>query len=114
MKFGKCHGKIRFSLECSNDKYTNDYEVEKGTTWKQFFDNNFPNIGTDWLYRKGSGAIALFVGESGSVISVEVLKDKDGNQVTIEQEITSGAYKTFEANGAWQSDGALYGFFGNP
>ena len=63
------NGKIHFSID------EEEYEVLEGTTWNDFFSENFPNDWGGWMYLIDSGIVVYFVHEEGYTIEVVYLVD---------------------------------------
>ena len=62
--------KVTFTIECS-DSDSNEtcdlhsthggtFEVKKGTTWEEFFSENFANDWYGWLYHTGDERVMLY------------------------------------------------------
>ncbi len=63
------------------EKYGGTFEVEKGTTWEEFFYSNFEKNYDGWLYKTDSKAIILFLEDTGYRVLYTHLCDSNGNSV---------------------------------
>lgn len=94
------NSKVKFKIIDDKNDPTSfiEYEVEEGTTWKTFIDENFPKY--IWLYRISDGVIGKYTGFINATVEYDCLtwKDEDDNinHVTINEKIEAKDYTVGE------------------
>ena len=76
--------KISFSINCpeEKEKYGGSFEVDKGTTWAEFFNSNFEKDWNGWLYSISTEYILVVISEGGNgSVSISYLEDDKENAI---------------------------------
>lgn len=63
------------------------FEVEPGTTWREFFSIYDPKNSNGYLYDEGEGCVVHYTYEFGSNVDVSPLLDPEGNNVYVDKQI---------------------------